>query len=202
VHGVPRATASHAPSTLIHVTVSSPLFVPAPRGGTALKVFLSHASADKAEVELVREQLELSAAGVDVYLAEGNPGPGTMLTKKVQDAIKRADLVVVLFTEQGMNSGYVHQEIGYALAHNKIVVPIVDKSVDTSRLGMLTGVEWISVDLTDPAGTMAVLSAQLAPLIRKQAAAKRQSELVEGLAGALLLMFAAYLFARSTAGNA
>ena len=82
--------------------------VPAPR----LEVFLSHSTADLDHVILVSRQIE--ALGIDVYLAEHDPKPGTSIAQKVDEALKRSGAVVVLITTTSVNSAYVQQEIGLA----------------------------------------------------------------------------------------
>jgi nucleoside 2-deoxyribosyltransferase len=101
---------------------------PVPR----LEVLLSHATADAEHVALVSKQIE--ALGINVYLAEHDPKPGTSIAHKVEEALKHCDAVVVLITSTSVNSAYVQQEIGLARAHGKVIVPIIEKGVDRSRL--------------------------------------------------------------------
>src|SRR5690242_9651573 len=68
------------------------------------EVFLSHATADKEHVDLVRGQLE--ALGLRVYLAEHDPHPGRPLAEKVTEAMRRVVLVVVLITSTSTDSHY------------------------------------------------------------------------------------------------
>jgi TIR domain len=131
-----------------------------------LEVFLSHSTVDREHVELVSRQIE--ALGIDVYLAEHDPKPGTSIAHKVEEALKRCAAVVVLITTTSVNSAYVQQEIGFARAHGKTIVPIIEKSVDKSRLGMLTEVEWLELDLSAPAEAMAKVTASLQPLVFAQ----------------------------------
>lgn len=135
---------------------------------TALEVFLSHASADREHVELVRGQIE--ALGIGVYLAEHDHRPGTPLADKVRGAVQRADLVVVLVTSTSVNSSYVQQEIGFALAHNKPVIPIVDFRIAREiDLGMLAGVEYVFLDVAHPAEAMQHITASLHAILRPAA---------------------------------
>ena len=46
-----------------------------------LELFLSHSTVDREHVELVSRQIE--ALGIDVYLAEHDPKPGTSIAHKV-----------------------------------------------------------------------------------------------------------------------
>jgi len=128
------------------------------------RFFLSHSMQDVPEVDKIREAV--TALGVDVYLAENDPQPGAGLAKKVTDAIRASDAVVVLLTENAAASPWVQQEIGAARAVGKLIVPIVQKGVPTG-VGVLGGLEWISVDFGSPAEAMATVSSALEPLVRK-----------------------------------
>lgn len=131
-----------------------------------LEVFLSHATADRDHVAMVREQLE--ALGVSVYLAEHDPRPGTSIADKVTEALERCHVVVVLITTMGIDSTFVQHEVGIARAYRKPIVPIVDKSIDRSRLGILSEVECLELDVRHPAEAMAKMTASLQPLVLAQ----------------------------------
>lgn len=131
-----------------------------------LEVFLSHASSDREHVQLVQRQIE--ALGVRVYLAEHDPKPGTSIADKVNAALQRCDAVVVLITTTSINSNYVQQEIGAARAYGKPIIPIVDASIDKSKLGMLSEVEHLRLDTSRPAEAMANVSASIQPLVLAQ----------------------------------
>lgn len=133
-----------------------------------ISVFLSHATADAGQVALVAKQIE--ALGIDVYLAEHDPQPGTSIARKVEEALKQSSAVVVLITSASVNSAYVQQEVGLARAHGKVIVPIIEKGVDRSRLGILSEVEWLELDLSTPATAMANMTASLQPLVLQQLA--------------------------------
>jgi TIR domain len=129
-------------------------------------VFLSHATQDRDHVELVRRQI--SALGVDVYLAEHDPQPGRSIAKKVQTAIETSHVVVVLITMSSAESAYVQQEVGLARAYRRIIVPIVDSSVDRTRLGILTELEHLELDTKDPTAMLANMSQVLQRLVLAQ----------------------------------
>lgn len=131
-----------------------------------LEVFLSHATSDTKHVALVKRQIE--ALGITVYLAEHDPKPGTVVAQRVQDAIHRCHALVVLITTNSVNSAYVQQEVGIAHECDKPIVPIVEKGIDTRRLGILQGIEYLELDLEHPAETMAKMTASLQPLVLNQ----------------------------------
>ncbi len=107
-------------------------------------VFVSHSTADAALVDYVRRLAE--AQGLQVYVAEHDPQPGTQLADKVRKNILAADAVIVLLTLSSINSPYVHQEIGVAQGARKLVVPLVHPTLVGEDLAMLNGSEYIVFD--------------------------------------------------------
>lgn len=140
---------------------------------THLEVFLSHATSDKAHVAVVRQSME--AIGISVYLAEHDPQPGTYLVEKIRDAIHRSQVVVVLVTTTSVNAPYVNQEVGIAEACGKTIIPIVEKGIDTRKLGILQGREYLELDLQSPSETMTKLTAQMRPMVMKQLSVNRHA---------------------------
>jgi hypothetical protein len=137
--------------------------------------------ADREHVAIVQRQIE--ALGVDVYLAEHDPHPGQSIAERVERELLRCDAVVVLITTNSVDAAYVHQEIGLGRAHRKPIFPIVDKRVDKTRLGMLTEVEWLEIDLDEPAEALARITQSLQPLMRAQVSSQTQPDLVAAGAG-------------------
>jgi TIR domain len=154
------------------------------------RFFLSHSMRDVPEVDKIREAV--TALGVEVYLAENDPQPGANLAKKVTDAVKASDAVLVLLTETAAASPWVQQEIGAALTAGKLIVPIVQDGVPTG-MGVLGGLEWISVDFASPAEAMATVSAALEPLVRKHVQQQREQDmLLLALGAAAIILLIAY----------
>ena len=142
-----------------------------------MQLFLSHATVDRHLVETI--QARLTPLGVNVYA-------------KIQDAIRRSDLMVVLLTKSGDSSHYVHQEIGYAKRDGKLIIPLVTSDVSRNGLGMLEGIEYIVVDDEDPAEALQQLSNRIASLARSRAQ-QHQDQLV--MAGMILIAVGVFLIA-------
>jgi hypothetical protein len=150
--------------------------------------FVSHSMLDANEVEKVNEAI--GALGVDVYLAEHDPQPGTNVAAKVTAAIRASDAVVVLLTNSAAESPWVQQEIGVAHQAEKLIVPVRQSGVDVN-MGILAGIEWIEADFGDPVDAMAVISSALAPLVHKHAERQRTKELERQRTQELLLVLVA-----------
>jgi hypothetical protein len=83
------------------------------------------------------------------------------LADKVRRAITQSTAVLVLLTPGAYSSPYVQQEIAYALAQAKLVVPLVHPGLLGADLAMLAGVEYIVFDFENPADASASLFATL-----------------------------------------
>jgi hypothetical protein len=111
-------------------------------------IFFSHSAGDLPWCEWLAAEAE--KLGVEVYLAEHDQQPGRPLADKVERNIKRCDALVVLLTHNTTSSSYVHQEIGFARGHSKLVIPLVQPGVGADQLSMLAGAEYIEFDFRDP----------------------------------------------------
>jgi nucleoside 2-deoxyribosyltransferase len=114
----------------------------------AYKVFLSHSSVDAEWVRWIATSAE--QVGIEVYLYEHDPQPGQLVAEKIETDIQSCDALVVLLTGSSESSPYVQQEIGYAKALKKVVVPLVQPGVSKERLAMLQGIEYIQFDFQNP----------------------------------------------------
>ncbi len=130
------------------------------------RVFLSYSSDDRPVIEWVAAQV--SAMGIEPYLAEQHHQPGARLATKIRAAISDSDALLVLLTEAGAASTYVQQEIGAACQAGKPVVALVDRTVDTTSLAMLDGVEHIPFSSEDPATGAAPLVEGLRALAERR----------------------------------
>lgn len=156
-----------------------------------MKLFLSHATQDSIFVDVIRQRLE--PLNVKVYGAEFDNKAGANLLEKVRSEIRSSDWIVVLLTNAGHASVYVHQEIGFALAEKKLVIPIVTPEIARENLGMLNGTEYIVYDAADPDSAFHQLTQRIDELARRQMKLQKDKDdlieaLVVGLAvGAILL---------------
>jgi len=149
----------------------------------AYRVFLSHATADKASaLQIARCALEI---GIEVYLFEWDPKPGAVVSDKLTQAIDAADTVVVLLTPTSQTSAYTHQEIGYAKKSKKLIVPIVLPGFDPKHLAMLTGREWVNFNPVRPDEGLVQLRTFLA---NKKNVKEEEQRRLAGLGAVILLV--------------
>lgn len=131
------------------------------------KIFLSHGKADIDWVNWIKVNAENN--GVDVYLFEYDPQPGTYVADKVKQAIQNSDIFVVLLTHESQFSPYVQQEIGFAEANGKRIIPLVQPGIQKQTLAMLEGREYIPFDFCKPSEALLELLSYLQGLkIKKE----------------------------------
>jgi len=151
-----------------------------------LKVFISFSGAD---APLVNRLQAIAGAmpGIEVYRFDHDARPGIQLAEKVKRAIRAAHVVVVLLTKTARDSAWVQQEIGIAEQASKLIVPIVERSVDVP--GVLQGREYVELDTNDPAGAFQRAAKYLGRIdARMRAAAKRVADRKAVIAGVTLLV--------------
>jgi len=108
----------------------------------------------------------LYKAGIPCYLAELYPEPGASLWEKIKRMIDSSDILLVIYTHNAMYSAYVNQEIGYAHARGKYIIPVVEKGVELK--GSLAGLEYIELDYSNPANTLASIANVIKELLEKR----------------------------------
>lgn len=131
-----------------------------------MELFLSHATSDAQLVAEIRTRL--ASLGIKVYTAEHDVHAGHNVHDKIDQAIRRCHVMVVLLTRAGDHSRYVHQEIGFAKRAGKMIVPVVTIEVAHTGLGMLQGTEYIVVDEADPSAALHSLSGRIEQLAREK----------------------------------
>ncbi len=141
-----------------------------------LKVFVSFSDADRTLVDGMSRAAQ-RLGGIELYRFDHDPRPGAELSEKVKDAIRNADLFLVLLTHRSRRSTWVQQEIGIAAGAGKAIVPVVQSGVEVK--GVLEGREYIQMDATDPTDGLVRAVRHLERVARKreaEAAAKREAE--------------------------
>ncbi len=143
----------------------------------AYKIFISHSGADRQWVEQIDAIAKNS--GIDTYLYEHDPQPGKSVAEKVKQAIRDADALVVLLTYNSQFSPYVQQEIGFAEAIRKLIIPLVQPGIQERSLAMLDGREYIPFDFYNPQGALLKLLSYLQQQLRlKKAKVNEQTILI------------------------
>lgn len=85
---------------------------------------------------------------IECYIYEFYPEYGEYVAETVRNNVQGCSTVIVLLTEDGVQSQWVNQEMGVAFALGKLVIPIVEKNVVVK--GFVEARERIDYDKNDP----------------------------------------------------
>jgi hypothetical protein len=149
------------------------------------RVFISHSTRDQGLVMYLARLLD--KFGVETWIAEWCLSPGEPLDKKIFNEIQKSDCVVALLTRDGIRSNWLQQEIGYSLAHGKLVIPIVEKGTPEADLAALETKEYIEYDPHQYDQALVRLSTYLQSLKLKKQEKEKALLVVGGLLAFLLL---------------
>lgn len=149
-------------------------------------VFLSHSTRDQGLVISLANLL--SKFEVEIFVAEWYIDPGVPIDKKIFEQIDRSNCVVILLSRNGIRSNWVHQEIGYALKSNKLIIPLVEKGIDSNDLAALQGREYIQYDSHEFNDALNKLSSHVKSLKMKKEEQEKTLLVLGGLLAFLLLM--------------
>lgn len=92
------------------------------------RVFISYSNDDRSKVDLIVSELSGSKLFEPIVIAFDREVLKP-LADKVSEGIKNSEVIIPILTEKSINTQWINQEIGYATALDKKVVPIVEKNV-------------------------------------------------------------------------
>ena len=76
-----------------------------------MKIFISHSISDKQLIKTLINRI--TPLGIKLLIAEHYFSTHNTITSKIEKLIDYSDFAIILLTENGFNSNFVHQEIGY-----------------------------------------------------------------------------------------
>lgn len=93
------------------------------------QIFISYSTeTDKNKMESVKRFLTKSRFFKPIVIAD-NRRSLSLFSQKVKDGIDKCDYILPILTKESMASQWVNQEIGYAIAKQKSIYPIVDTCI-------------------------------------------------------------------------
>jgi len=107
-----------------------------------IRVFISYSHQDKELVNRLENYLE-NECEVNVIWDE-NLAAGSGFHEQIRDSIASAHIFMPLITKESSQRGWVHQEIGYAMALNIPVLPVTTENLDPG--GMLQIIHAVKID--------------------------------------------------------
>lgn len=145
--------------------------------GVILKVFVSYSLKDMAWVAGLGDWLR-SIGDVEVFVSEYETPAGAVLVDEIKGKIDWCDVFLVLLSSNSARSEWVQQEIGYAIACHKYVIPL---TVEPGALpqGMIKGIR--AVDLSKDSEVASLQLYQALESLKVQEANRRALLILGGI---------------------
>lgn len=89
------------------------------------RVFISFSANDLSYMRRLKSHLKTSEYLEPIVITEKREA-GKLNTEKVAEGIRSCDFIIPILTMKSINSQWVNQEIGYATALNKEILPIIE----------------------------------------------------------------------------
>jgi hypothetical protein len=94
-----------------------------------MKIFISHCINDKNKVVSLTKAIKKSTMKLEPIVVANKRNPLLSLANKVEKNLKDSNIIIPIITSTSMNNQWVNQEIGYANAIGKQIVPIVEEGI-------------------------------------------------------------------------
>lgn len=103
----------------------------------SIKFFISYSNEDRNKMEAIKKAIESIDKEYEALIVAKRLSPGLPLNKKVEQGIDESTFFVPILTVDSKNSQWVNQEIGYANAQGKILLPIIDIAIRDELRGFI-----------------------------------------------------------------
>jgi len=113
-----------------------------------MKVFVSHSMKDQSILERISSTI--GSHGIKFLIAEHKIDIKNSITNKIKNMIESSDVGLVLLTKNGIDSGFVREEIGYLEAKNKPTLMIFESGVKENYGGFKHGYDYIELNSKQP----------------------------------------------------
>ena len=98
-------------------------------------IFLSYSNKDKPWVaEFVSA---LKEAGVKTWFDVHELAPGERWDEKIQQALRESSIIVVILSENSVDSPWIFFELGAAIADKKRIIPVLFGDIEPQRIPLL-----------------------------------------------------------------
>jgi hypothetical protein len=104
--------------------------------GTNMNIFISYSNEDKAKLNCIVKKLKKDKTLNPIVVANTRL-PLKELTDKVANNLQKSEILLPILTDNSIKNQWVNQEIGYAIAAKKKIIPIVQKSIMKDLKGFI-----------------------------------------------------------------
>ncbi len=92
-----------------------------------IKFFLSYSQLDHNKMKAIEKVALKKPYKFEPIIIAYFQKPGVPLTEKVKDGILETQYFIPIITENSISNQWVNQEIGFAVASDRIILPIIEK---------------------------------------------------------------------------
>lgn len=103
----------------------------------SLKIFISYSAKNANKVKSLRRAFDKSTIGLEAIVVADRRDPGKHLSDKVKEGILETPYFIPILTPDSISTQWVNQEIGFATAHNRAIIPLVDTRIIKDLKGFL-----------------------------------------------------------------
>lgn len=100
------------------------------------KIFISYSDDDRSKMRSLEKIINKTSHFKPIIIADRRDA-FVALTEKVKTGIFECDYFVPILTKGSMTTQWVNQEIGYAAALNKVIIPIIDNEIIEKLKGFI-----------------------------------------------------------------
>ncbi|MBL7952062.1 MAG: toll/interleukin-1 receptor domain-containing protein [Flavobacteriales bacterium] len=100
------------------------------------KVFISYSNDDKNKMRSLEKRLKSGGVLTPIIIADDRK-PSVLLSDKVKRGIEECDYFVPILTKRSIINQWVNQEIGYATALKRSIVPLVEAQIINKLKGFI-----------------------------------------------------------------
>lgn len=103
---------------------------------TKKNVFISYSDLDRTKMRSLQRLVENTGSLVPIVIAD-NRQALFQLSDKVKAGITQSDYVIPILTQNSVSTQWINQEIGFATALNKTLIPIVEEDLIPQLKGFI-----------------------------------------------------------------
>jgi len=100
------------------------------------KIFVSYSDKDRDKMKIIAEIIDNKENLQSIIIATRKE-PLVPLTEKVINGIKESDIIIPILTSKSINTQWINQEIGFSIALNKKIQPIVEHDMIDNLKGFI-----------------------------------------------------------------
>ena len=101
------------------------------------KIFISYSNEDKNKLVSLSKALKKSEKKFEPIIVADRKNPGKPLTDKVKEGILETPFFIPILTRSSITNQWVNQEIGFAVANGRKIMPIVERSILNQLKGFI-----------------------------------------------------------------